>query len=165
MREDDTGQGGRLPPESSAPESRTPESAEPERDPDEFLRQWLEDDSPWSTVEDYLRERRVDRHRRYAHGRRPPRRWEMPKVRRKGRSRAVAVTVLIVAAVVVAVIGLQADESLPGAAGAKDAVPFSLLPISGGPTSTTIGSTTTSASTTSTEPAPTSTTPTPITLG
>ena len=127
-------------------------------DPKQFLSRWLEDESPFPVKDDYRGERRVDRHRRGSRGRPASRESDTPRSTKHRRSRVMSVVVLIVAAIVIAVVGLQTDEAVPGSPGAEDAVPFSLLPITGGPASTAAGSTTTTTSTTSTVTTATATT-------
>lgn len=151
MPEDGTKYGSRRPPEPIR------SSGDPESPP---IR-WPDDDSPWPSSDDFLRERRVDRqhrsssrgaagrgeeHRRSSSREASGRRERPSRPRKESRSRVVAVVVLVLAAVTIAITGMETKTSLSGGTGSENAVPFSLLPI----TRESVTSTTTSATSTST---------------
>ena len=105
-------------------------------DPSFFKR--LEDDSLWARDDRSPTERRSDR-------------YKDPGGRRASLSRRTAIVVLVLAAALVVVIGLEADH-LGGSAGAGPSVPFTVLPLENNATTSTEAATTTSAT-----PSPTTT--------
>jgi hypothetical protein len=101
---------------------------------------------PEDDHDEFLRERRVDRQRRRSSSEPSDRKQKHPRHERERRSRRIAVVVLVLVAVAIAVTGVEAKRPVFGGAG-SDSVPFNLVPITGGPTTSASESSTTVTST------------------
>jgi hypothetical protein len=142
-------------------ETEHPAGQTPERPDPAFIKS-LEDDSLWSAVEDERSERRVEREKlrssRALGG--GERRYE--RLRKERGSRLVAVIVLVAAALVITMVGLEVVSSMYGSSETQKTVPFSLLPLPNSPATYTTEPTTTTTSTTTTSSTTTSTTTTTV---